>query len=41
MSHPVNDELLETLYEEVKDEYPTVNDSLIYTEVMKRFEEMS
>ena len=41
MSHPVNDELLETLYEEVKAEYPTVNDSLIYTEVMKRFEDMS
>ena len=41
MSHPVNDELLETLYEEVKAEYPTVNDSLIYTEVMKRFEEMN
>ena len=41
MSHPANTELLETLYEEVKAEYPTVNDSLIYTEVMKRFEEMS
>ena len=41
MSHPVNDELLETLYEEVKTEYPTANDTLIYTEVMKRFEDMS
>jgi len=40
MSHPVNDEILETLYEEVKTEYPTANDTLIYTEVMKRFEDM-
>ena len=41
MSHAVNDEILETLYEEVKAEYPTANDSLIYTEVMQRFEAMS
>ena len=41
MSHPVNDEILETLYEEVKTEYPTANDTLIYTEVMKRLEDMS
>ena len=41
MSHPVNDELLETLYEEVKEEYPNDNIYSITKEVMRRFEDMS
>ena len=40
MSHPVNDEILETLYEEVKAEYPNDNIYAITKEVMKRFEDM-
>ncbi len=41
MSHPVNDELLETLYEEVKEEYPDFPNPEIELIVMKRFEALS
>ena len=48
MSHPVNDEILERLYEEVKEEWSIpadCNDNVILfdvtKEVMKRFEELS
>ena len=43
MSHPVNDEILERLYEEVKSEalYKNVPDTVIEYVVMKRFEDLS
>ena len=48
MSHPVNDEILERLFEEVKEEWSIpadCNDNVILfdvtKEVMKRFEELS
>ena len=41
MSHPVNDEILERLYEEVKEEFPNEHPVLIHQEVRKRFEELS
>ena len=41
MSHPVNDEILENLYEEVKEEFPKALESFVIAEVYKRFEEMS
>ena len=47
MSHPVNDEILETLYEEVNSEYPidkiypNLRDAVVEAEVMRRFEAMS
>jgi len=40
MSHPVNDEILERLYDEVKAEYPNDNIYAITREVMRRFEEL-
>ena len=41
MSHPVNDEILENLYEEVKTEFPNEHPVFIIQEVQKRFEELS
>jgi len=43
MSHPVNDEILERLYEEVKSEdlYKNAPHTVIEYVVMKRFEELS
>ena len=41
MSHPVNDEILENLYEEVKEEFPKALEPFVIAEVYKRFEEMS
>ena len=41
MSHPVNDEILENLYEEVKEEFPNALQAFVIAEVQKRFEEMS
>ena len=41
MSHPVNDEILERLYEEVKEEFPSALEAFVIAEVQKRFEEMS
>ena len=40
MSHPVNDEILENLYEEVKIEFPNEHPVFIIQEVQKRFEEL-
>jgi len=40
MSHPVNDEILERLYEEVKTEFPNEHPVFIIQEVRKRFEEL-
>ncbi len=39
MSHPVNDEILENLYEEVKEEFPNALEPFVIAEVQKRFEE--
>ena len=43
MSHPVNDEILERLHEEVKSEalYKNAPDTVIEYVVMKRFEDLS
>lgn len=41
MSHPVNDEILENLYEEVKEEFPKALEPFVIAEVQKRFEEMA
>ena len=41
MSHPVNDEILERLYEEVKEEFPNEHPVFITQEVQKRFEDLS
>lgn len=41
MSHPVNDEILENLYEQVKEEFPNALEAFVIAEVQKRFEEMS
>ena len=43
MSHPINDQILERLYEEVKSEdlYKNAPDTVIEYVVMKRFEELS
>ena len=41
MSHPVNDEILERLYEEVTEEFPNALEPFVIAEVQKRFEEMS
>tara|TARA_Y100000768_G_C23960693_1_gene675182 strand:+ start:322 stop:465 length:144 start_codon:yes stop_codon:yes gene_type:complete len=40
MSHPVNDEILERLYEEVKEEFPDAPDTVVEYVVMKRFENL-
>ena len=40
MSHSVNDEILERLYEEVKEEFPDYPDTVIEYVVMKRFEDL-
>ena len=40
MSHAVNDEILETLYDEVCKEYPAMEDKDRIALVMKRFEDM-
>ena len=40
MSHPVNDEIFERLYEEVKEEFPDAPDTVIEYVVMKRFEDL-
>ena len=40
MSHSVNDEILERLYEEVKEEFPDAPDTVIEYVVMKRFEDL-
>jgi len=40
MSHPVNDEILERLYEEVKIEFPNEHPAFIIQVVRKRFEEL-
>ena len=40
MSHSVNDEILERLYEEVKEEFPNEHPVFIIQEVRKRFEEL-
>ena len=41
MSHPVNDEILERLYEEVREEFPDAPDTVVEYVVMKRFEDLS
>ena len=41
MSHPVNDEIFERLYEEVTEEFPNALEPFVLAEVQKRFEEMS
>ena len=41
MSHPVNDEILENLYEEVKEEFPNALEPFVLAEVQKRFEDLS
>ena len=41
MSHPVNDEIVENLYEEVKEEFPNALEPFVIAEVQKRFEEMN
>ena len=41
MSHPVNDEILENLYEQVKEEFPNALEPFVLAEVQKRFEDMS
>ena len=41
MSHPVNDEILETLYDEVKAEFPKALEPFVIAEVMRRFEELN
>jgi len=41
MSHSVNDEILERLYEEVREEFPDAPDTVIEYAVMKRFEDLS
>ena len=41
MSHSVNDEILERLYEEVREEFPDAPDTVVEYVVMKRFEELS
>mgnify|MGYP001171628319 FL=1 len=40
MSHPVNDEILERLYEEVKEEFPKALEPFVIAEARKRFEEL-
>jgi len=40
MSHPVNDEIFERLYEEVKEEFPNEHPAFIIQVVRKRFEEL-
>ena len=40
MSHPVNDEILERLYEEVREEFPDAPDTVVEYVVMKRFEDL-
>ena len=40
MSHSINDEILERLYEEVKEEFPDAPDTVIEYVVMKRFEDL-
>ena len=39
MSHPVNDEIFERLYEEVTEEFPNALEPFVIAEVQKRFEE--
>ena len=41
LSHPINDEILENLYEQVKEEFPNALEPFVIAEVQKRFEEMS
>ena len=40
MSHPINDEILERLYEEVKEEFPNALEPFVIAEVQKRFEDL-
>ena len=40
MSHPVNDEILENLYEEICDEYPAMEDKQRVALAEKRFNDM-
>ena len=40
MSHPVNDEILERLYEEVTEEFPNALEPFVLAEVQKRFEDL-
>ena len=35
MSHPVNDEILENLYEEVKQEFPKALEAFVIAEVIQ------
>ena len=41
MSLPINDEILDNLYDEVKQEFPKALEAFVIAEVYKRFEEMS
>ena len=41
MSHYINDEILETLYEEVKEEFPKALEAFVIAKVYNRFEAMS
>ena len=41
MSHTGNLEILERLYEEVKEEFPNEHPTFIVHEVQKRFEDLS
>ena len=41
MSHPINDEILENSYEEVKQEFPNALEPFVIAEVQKRFEDLS
>ena len=40
MSHPVNDEILENLYDEICDEYPAMEDEQRVALAEKRFNDM-
>ena len=40
MSHPINDEILERLYEEVTEEFPNALEPFVLAEVQKRFEDL-
>ena len=41
MTHPVNDEILENLYEQVKEEFPNALEPFVIAEEQKRFEDLS
>ena len=40
MSHPVNDEIFDRLYEEVTEEFPNALAPFVLAEVQKRFEDL-